>query len=161
METKFENREYSKQEVESFKGKYDPDGFYILPDGDFFDSYGFYFDKNGRDLKGGSYDPKTGIYHEPSVLSNRNSLSTKSSQRSVFENDRKVCREFMEKKCNRGENCKFAHDSDVCFHMWKFSKCKFGDQCKKSHQFQSNPEESKSESKENLAPNKAKQFNDF
>lgn len=76
MQKQFENREYSKKEVESFKGKYDADGFYILPDGDFFDSYGFYFDKNGKDLQGGSYDPKTGIYQDPSVQSRRNSVST-------------------------------------------------------------------------------------
>ena len=45
MESKFDDREYSKKEVESYEGKYDKDGFYILKDGDFFDPYGFYFDK--------------------------------------------------------------------------------------------------------------------
>lgn len=73
MEYKFDDREYSKKEVESYEGKYDKDGFYILKDGDFFDPYGFYFDKQGKDKNGGFYDPKTGIYKAP--FSNRNSAS--------------------------------------------------------------------------------------
>ena len=54
MEMIFEDREYSKTEVESYEGAYDKDGFFILSkDGDFFDPYGFYFDKYGFDKKGG------------------------------------------------------------------------------------------------------------
>ena len=44
-----------------------------------------------------------------------------------------ICRHFMlEKKCER-ENCKFIHDPDICFHHWKFEKCKYNDECKKKH----------------------------
>ena len=44
-----------------------------------------------------------------------------------------ICRNFMlEKKCER-ENCKFIHDPDICFHHWKFEKCKYNDECKKKH----------------------------
>ena len=44
----------------------------------------------------------------------------------------KICRDFMEKKCNR-QNCHFIHDRNVCYHFWKFGKCKFGDNCRKKH----------------------------
>ena len=44
-----------------------------------------------------------------------------------------ICRHFMlEKKCER-ENCKFIHDPSICFHHWKFEKCKYNDECKKKH----------------------------
>ena len=36
-------KEFTKQEIESYEGKYDEDGFFILPKGDFFDPEGFYF----------------------------------------------------------------------------------------------------------------------
>ena len=160
----FEDREYSKKEVETYDGSYDKDGFFILKDGDFFDPYGFYFDKSGCDKKGGQYDPKTGYYKAP--LSTRNSASTKSSQRTVSKNisqktvDQKVCRDFMENKCTRDDQCRFLHDSEICYHYWKFYNCKFGEKCKKSHEFMAaNPEESKidnSNQKENIVPNKGK-----
>jgi len=38
-------KEFTKQEIESYEGKYDEDGFYILPKGDFFDPEGFYFNE--------------------------------------------------------------------------------------------------------------------
>ena len=48
--------------MEAHSGKYDNDGFYLLPGGDFFDKYGYYFDTNGNDASGGYYHPKTGVY---------------------------------------------------------------------------------------------------
>jgi len=45
----------------------------------------------------------------------------------------KVCRDFMENKCTRGENCKFIHDTEICYHFWKKGSCKWGDQCRKKH----------------------------
>jgi len=49
-------KEFTKQEIESYEGKYDEDGFYILPKGDFFDPEGFYFNESGFDGIGGYYD---------------------------------------------------------------------------------------------------------
>ena len=43
-----------------------------------------------------------------------------------------ICKELMlNRKCNN-EKCTFIHDN-ICFHHWKFNKCKFGDTCKKIH----------------------------
>jgi len=58
-------RIFSKAEINSYKGKHDKDGFYILPDGDFFDPYGYYFDKEGVDNIGGFYEESTGEYISP------------------------------------------------------------------------------------------------
>ena len=58
-------RVYSKEEFEAFEGKYDKDGFYILPEGDFFDCFGYYFDKEGVDNIGGFYQDGTGEYISP------------------------------------------------------------------------------------------------
>lgn len=52
-------KQYTKEEIESKGGKYDDDGFYILPDGAFFDPEGFLF-TNGFDDIGGYYDKETG-----------------------------------------------------------------------------------------------------
>lgn len=60
-------KQHTKEEIESKEGKYDDDGFYILPDGDFFDPEGFYFDKAGYDGIGGYYD-KEGQYVPPPGL---------------------------------------------------------------------------------------------
>ena len=49
-------RVFSKEEIEANEGKYDNDGFYILPDGSFYDYQGYYFDKDGFDANGGFYD---------------------------------------------------------------------------------------------------------
>lgn len=49
-------KQHSKEEIQGHEGKYDEDGFYILPGGDFFDPEGFYFDKQGYDGIGGYYD---------------------------------------------------------------------------------------------------------
>ncbi|CDW85420.1 UNKNOWN [Stylonychia lemnae] len=44
-------------EMEANKeGKYDEDGFFVLPNGDFIDPYGYYFDEEGYDNFGGYYD---------------------------------------------------------------------------------------------------------
>ena len=45
-----------------------------------------------------------------------------------------VCKDFMFNKCKR-ENCKFNHIENVCFYFWKNGSCKFGVECKKSHEF--------------------------
>lgn len=47
-------------------------------------------------------------------------------------NFKNVCKNFMHNKCDR-QNCKFIHDKNLCFYFWKFNKCKFDKQCKKSH----------------------------
>lgn len=49
-------RQYSRAEIEASEGKYDKDGFYILPDGSFYDYQGYYFNKEGFDENGGFYD---------------------------------------------------------------------------------------------------------
>ena len=57
-------KQHTQEEIEGKGGKYDDDGFYILPDGDFFDPEGFYFDKKGFDGIGGYYD-ESGKYVPP------------------------------------------------------------------------------------------------
>lgn len=49
-------KQHTKEEIEMKEGKYDDDGFFILPGGDFFDPEGFYFDVQGYDGIGGYYD---------------------------------------------------------------------------------------------------------
>lgn len=46
-----------------------------------------------------------------------------------------ICKNFMYNKCERG-NCKYIHNAKVCFHFWKHNNCKFGDDCKKLHNFE-------------------------
>ena len=58
-------RMFSKKDIESQEGKYDKDGFYILPGGDYYDDQGFYFDKDGYDELGGYYDKDSGEYVAP------------------------------------------------------------------------------------------------
>jgi len=44
-----------------------------------------------------------------------------------------VCRNLMlDRKCDK-DVCKYIHDRSICFHHWKFDKCKYGDECKKKH----------------------------
>lgn len=59
-------KKHTKEEIEAHsEGKYDNDGFFILPDKAFFDTEGFYFDKDGYDDLGGYYCPTTGNYIPP------------------------------------------------------------------------------------------------
>jgi hypothetical protein len=44
----------------------------------------------------------------------------------------KICKDFMYSRCKRN-NCKYTHDSEMCFSFWKFKNCKFGESCKKNH----------------------------
>jgi hypothetical protein len=45
-----------------------------------------------------------------------------------------VCKNFMYNKCQRN-NCKYIHNTFLCFYFWKHGNCKYGDECKKSHNF--------------------------
>jgi hypothetical protein len=47
--------------------------------------------------------------------------------------NKEICRNFMNNRCKFNDDCKFLHDSTLCFHFWKYNNCKFGDNCKKSH----------------------------
>jgi len=44
-----------------------------------------------------------------------------------------ICRNLMLNKSCEKEVCKYIHDTSICFHHWKFEKCKYGDECKKKH----------------------------
>jgi hypothetical protein len=58
-------------------------------------------------------------------------METQKELLKVSRND--VCRNLLlKKKCDR-ESCKYIHDTNICFHHWKFDKCKFGNQCSKKH----------------------------
>lgn len=48
-----------------------------------------------------------------------------------------VCKDFMYRNCTR-ENCKFLHDSSVCFYYWKMGECNRGEKCERSHEFRDN-----------------------
>ena len=61
---------HTKSYIESQKGKYDNDGFYILQDGGFFDDHGYHFDKEGLNEIGGFYDPDSGEYVSPGDFDN-------------------------------------------------------------------------------------------
>lgn len=43
----------------------------------------------------------------------------------------KVCRDFMHHRCKR-HNCRFIHDSRLCFHYWKSGNCT-SEKCPKNH----------------------------
>jgi hypothetical protein len=45
----------------------------------------------------------------------------------------KVCKYFMTEGCNK-VNCKFIHNINYCKHYYK-GNCKYGNKCKKSHNF--------------------------
>lgn len=62
-------KQFTKEEIAGKGGKYDDDGFYILPDGGFFDPEGFLFDTEGFDAIGGKYDEE-GKYVPPPGLKN-------------------------------------------------------------------------------------------
>lgn len=47
----------------------------------------------------------------------------------------KICKNFMHNNCQRGNDCRYIHDELLCFYFWKFGNCKFGDNCKKKHEF--------------------------
>lgn len=53
---------------------------------------------------------------------------------------RRVCRDFMNKKCTR-DNCRFIHDTKLCFKFWKNGSCKYGVNCRKKHEFSIPPQE--------------------
>jgi len=63
-------KQFTKEEIAGKGGKYDDDGFYILPDGGFFDPEGFLFDTEGFDAIGGKYDDE-GKYVPPPGLKNQ------------------------------------------------------------------------------------------
>ena len=45
----------------------------------------------------------------------------------------RACKSFMEGKCLE-QNCEFDHDDNFCKHFYN-GNCKFGDKCRKSHNF--------------------------
>ncbi len=44
-----------------------------------------------------------------------------------------ICRNFMRFNCSHGANCKYLHPIDLCPHFWNHGKCKYNDNCKKTH----------------------------
>jgi hypothetical protein len=44
----------------------------------------------------------------------------------------KVCRDFMNKRCER-EHCRFIHDAKLCANFWKRGTCKWKENCRKNH----------------------------
>jgi hypothetical protein len=49
-----------------------------------------------------------------------------------------ICRDFMNKKCTR-ENCRFVHDTKLCYRFWKNGSCKYGVNCRKHHELPTDP----------------------
>ena len=47
----------------------------------------------------------------------------------------KICKHYVNKKCTNGDSCTFKHIDGICSHYF-FGNCKFGEQCKYSHQYQ-------------------------
>lgn len=44
-----------------------------------------------------------------------------------------ICRNLMLHRSCEKEVCKYIHDPSICFHHWKFDKCKYDSECKKKH----------------------------
>lgn len=44
-----------------------------------------------------------------------------------------ICRNLMLNNSCDKDICKYIHDISICFHHWKFEKCKYGDKCRKKH----------------------------
>ena len=44
-----------------------------------------------------------------------------------------ICRNLMLYRSCEKEVCKYIHDPSICFHHWKFDKCKYESECKKNH----------------------------
>jgi len=59
-----------------------------------------------------------------------------------------VCRDFMNFSCTR-PNCRYIHDKQLCYHFWKHGSCKFGDECRRKHQFGGQGEKPKSDRNSN------------
>ena len=51
-----------------------------------------------------------------------------------MENNKKVCKYFVNGNCKSGSSCDFAHIENICSHHF-FATCKFGTQCKLSHDY--------------------------
>ena len=51
-----------------------------------------------------------------------------------MENNKKVCKHFINGNCKNGSSCDFDHIENICSHHF-FGMCKFGDQCKLSHEY--------------------------
>ncbi len=59
-----------------------------------------------------------------------------------MENNKKVCKHFVNGNCKNGSSCDFAHIENICSHHF-FGTCKFGDQCKLSHDYKLKNKDSK------------------
>ena len=51
-----------------------------------------------------------------------------------MENNKKVCKHFVNGNCKNGSSCDFEHIDNICSHYF-FGTCKFDDKCKLSHDF--------------------------
>jgi hypothetical protein len=43
-----------------------------------------------------------------------------------------ICRSFMRRKCTKNE-CKYVHDTQLCYQFWKDGRCKYAEKCRKKH----------------------------
>lgn len=59
-----------------------------------------------------------------------------SNSQETLPNKNLVCKNFMYKKCNRNDSCRYIHNTNICFYFWKHGNCKFGTECKKLHNFE-------------------------
>ncbi len=65
-----------------------------------------------------------------------------------MDNNKKVCKHFVNGNCKNGSSCDYAHIENICSHHF-FGNCKFGDQCKSSHEYKLKSKDSKNNHKNN------------
>jgi hypothetical protein len=47
--------------------------------------------------------------------------------------DKKICKFFLKNSCDKGDQCNFLHDKDICRNYFFDGKCKRNDKCKFKH----------------------------
>jgi hypothetical protein len=72
---------------------------------------------------------------------------------STAQNQSPLCRDFLLRTCQRGDECKFTHDTKICKHFWKNGSCKFGEHCRKSHVTNSHSRDKKEQGPRRKAKN--------